>query len=161
MILRADPKTFFVFDLDDTIYYELDFLSSAFRRIAKFIEPEQNSELYNEMMEVYFSGDNTFFFLTQKYPEKNLSIADLLELYRNHYPDINLRTGVSEFLEKIRKRGAYTGIITNGRSVTQRNKLKALKVDNLFDEIIISEEIGSLRHFIAIFAAKYASLFAV
>ena len=34
-------------------------------------------------------------------------------------------------------------LITDGRSITQRNKLKALNIDNYFNKIIISEEINS------------------
>src|SRR5690606_21953116 len=37
----------------------------------------------------------------------------------------------------------YLAIITDGRSITQRNKIKALKLDDFIDEYVISEEFGS------------------
>ena len=37
------------------------------------------------------------------------------------------------------------GIITDGRSVTQRNKIEALGLEDTFDDIIISEEFGSSK----------------
>ena len=33
-------------------------------------------------------------------------------------------------------------LITNGRKITQRNKIKSLKINNFFKKIIISDEIG-------------------
>ena len=46
-------------------------------------------------------------------------------------------------LENLRKRGLKLGIITNGRSETQRSKIKLLDIEEYFDEIIVSEEVGA------------------
>ena len=35
------------------------------------------------------------------------------------------------------------GVLTDGRSIQQRNKLEALGIENFISEIVISEEIGS------------------
>ena len=35
------------------------------------------------------------------------------------------------------------GLLTDGRSISQRNKLSAMGITSLFDEILISEEFGS------------------
>lgn len=45
-------------------------------------------------------------------------------------------------LVKIKSKNSKIGIITNGRSITQRNKIGALGLGQLIDETIISEEFG-------------------
>ena len=142
MIIKADNHTCFVFDLDDTLYSEIDFLKSAYREISIMIYPEENEELFRRMLKTYLSGGNSFLFLLEKFPEKNMTLEKLLYLYRNHFPVISLREGVAEMLGKIKLKGGKIGIITDGRSVTQRNKLKALGIEDLIDDVIISEELG-------------------
>ncbi|MEI6048939.1 MAG: HAD family hydrolase [Bacteroidota bacterium] len=142
MTIKADRGTCFVFDLDDTLYYEIDFLKSAYKSIAFAIEPESHTRLFNEMLKVFRSGANTFEYLIERFPEKNLTRENLLYLYRNHLPEIALKKGVLEILIKIKNNKGRTGIITNGRSITQRNKIKALGIEQFIDETIISEEVG-------------------
>ena len=86
MIIKADSTTYFVFDLDDTLYQEIEYLKSAYYAIACEISPDIAGTLYDEMIKIYLSGDNCFQFILEKYPAKNLSIEKLLNLYRNHYP---------------------------------------------------------------------------
>ena len=142
MIIKADSGTFFVFDLDDTLYYEIDFLLSAYNKIAAIIEPESFVPLREKMFQIFKSGGNAFEYVIENFPEKKISTENLLHLYRNNYPDISLKEGVLDMLIKIRARNGKIGIITNGRSITQRNKLKALGLEQFMDEIVISEEIG-------------------
>ena len=46
-------------------------------------------------------------------------------------------------LDVLKEKNIPAGLITDGRSVTQRNKLKSLGLLNYFKEVIISEEFGS------------------
>jgi putative hydrolase of the HAD superfamily len=64
-------------------------------------------------------------------------------MYREHIPEIKLSDDTRKFLDRLKAKGGGMGLITDGRSVTQRNKLKALQVLDLFDDLIISEEFGS------------------
>jgi putative hydrolase of the HAD superfamily len=142
MIIKADSKSFFVFDLDDTLYSEIDFLESAYKYITLRINPANCEAIFQEMLKIHNSGGNAFKYLIEKYPEKNLSVENLLLLYRNHPPDISLREGVTNMLNNIRISGGKIGIITDGRSITQRNKIEALGIGQLIDRVIISEEFG-------------------
>ena len=45
-------------------------------------------------------------------------------------------------LKDLKENGFILGLITDGRSITQRNKLHSLQITNFFDSIIISEENG-------------------
>lgn len=129
----------FVFDLDDTLYKELDFLKSAFKLISSIIDKRNSVALYNKMLFDYYEGKNVFQNLVQI--NNKYSIDSLLNIYRAHYPEISLDIQTKSTLNLLKKKGK-TGLITDGRSITQRNKINALGLGNFFDKIIISEEIG-------------------
>src|SRR5690606_8714298 len=48
-----------------------------------------------------------------------------------------------ELLKRLKKSNVRMGLITDGRSKQQRNKIEALKLRDYFKDIIISEEFGS------------------
>ena len=127
------------FDLDDTLYKEIDYLKSAYLEIAETVGHPEAAE---QMVEWYKEGKNAFEELIKAFG-LDLTIADFLKIYRNHYPEISLEEGVMEYLEELKDSGAKLGVITDGRSVTQRNKIRALGIERMLDAVIISEEIGS------------------
>lgn len=132
------PNKVIVLDLDDTLYSEFNYLKSAYRYIAKSLSVD-DEELYELMLDKYYNDEDVFGFLTHKY---NISKAALLKSYRFHQPTIELYSGVQVFLDSYSSTSEIA-LVTDGRSETQRNKLKALGLDNCFKNIIISEEIGS------------------
>jgi putative hydrolase of the HAD superfamily len=129
-----------VFDLDDTLVKEIDFLKSAFFEIASVIENEGYS-LYQQMMVWYFDKENVFQNLVSLYPD--LSIDSLKSSYRKHLPNFEHYKYIKDFLNELKQKGYKLGLITDGFSVTQRNKITSLGVGDLFDLIIISEEFGT------------------
>ncbi|MDE6339520.1 MAG: HAD family hydrolase [Muribaculaceae bacterium] len=132
-----------IFDLDDTLYEEFDFMKSAFHAIA--VQLGCNS-LSSEMMDIWFKGDNVFETIIQEY-NLSYSVEELLDIYRNHLPQISLNHQAIEVLDWLKKKNCILGIITDGRSLTQRNKIKALTLDDWIphDNIIISDEFGSAK----------------
>src|SRR5690606_17206413 len=138
--IKVDTHTIIVFDLDDTLYKELDFLKSAYKSIALFLVLYDCRRLYSEMFSFYRSNTNVFEFVA------NFNCTDievLIERYRNHQPDIQLFDGVIEVFDAIKSKNGKIGLITDGRSKAQRAKLKSLGILDYFDKIIISEELGS------------------
>lgn len=132
-----------IFDLDDTLISELDYLKSAYQEIASILDPQKKEKLYAEMLTKYQKGVNVFEQLTVKYPETTLN--QLLDIYRNHDPIIKLNDGAAEVIDWCKNQNYKLGLISDGRSITQRNKLKAVGIEQLFDRIIISEEFGSAK----------------
>ena len=137
--LMSSKKTI-VFDLDDTLVYEIDFLKSAFQEIATFVD-SKDENLFDKMLQWYFDKENVFENLKNKYPK--IEIQELKNKYRNHFPDFDSNSENRDLLISLKHSGHYLGLITDGFSITQRNKLKALNIENLLDLIIISEEFGS------------------
>ncbi len=129
-----------IFDLDDTLYKEIDFLKSAFRQIADVIGI---TGVYDFMLKCYRDGENAFKMVIQRY---NLSytVDQLLDIYRNHKPDITLDPSIVATLDELKSRGWTMGLMTDGRSVTQRNKIDALGLSEWIEPncILISEEFG-------------------
>lgn len=134
---------YIVFDLDDTLMYEIDFLKSAYCEIANALDSENAVALYNVMLSKFLEKKNVFGYLLKEYD--GYTLESLLEMYRNHYPILSLNEGVNEIIQFCKKNGYRVGLITDGRSITQRNKLKSLNIEDEFDKIIISEEFGSAK----------------
>ncbi len=135
------------FDLDDTLYKEIDFLKSAYREIA--IHAAQGDRrladrAYTEMLQAYKDGGNAFLRLNE-WLGVTTPVADYLAMYRAHRPDIHLEEDVVATLDALKTAGHTLALITDGRSVQQRNKMAALGLNRWIDDgdIVISEEIGS------------------
>lgn len=155
MDIRVDSNTIIVFDLDDTLYNELDYLKSAYQSIALFLDPKDWKRLYAKMFSLFRSKINVFEFVAHSY---NIEIETLIEIYRNHHPNIKLFDGVIEVFDNIKSKNGKIGIITDGRANTQRAKIESLGILNYIDSIIVSDEIGSEKPNVANFKAIENSL---
>jgi putative hydrolase of the HAD superfamily len=137
---------FIILDLDDTIYQEVDFVKSGFKYLAKYYSKGINEDdLFEKMFEAWKKGDNALQLMFQLLEIKEFSIPKALELYHSHFPNICLDNKTNAFFQIIDEKEIDLGLITDGRSLTQRNKLKALGIENKFKKIIISEEFGSVK----------------
>lgn len=140
MDIKVNKNTIIVFDLDDTLYNELDYLKSAYKSIAQYLEPIRWKTLYASMFSLYRSNINVFEHIARHY---KIDAPTLIHMYRNHKPDIVLFDGVLEVFKAIKIKNGSIGILTDGRSDTQRAKLSSLNILDFVDKIIISDEIGS------------------
>lgn len=133
-----------VFDLDDTLFKEVDYLRSAFRAIADEIKVRFGiPHLYEEMLACWEDGQDVFGTLISKY-HLPWTVDDLLQRYREHVPTLQLDAETTHLLETLRQ-SCVLGIITDGRSVTQRHKIASLGLEAFFepDHMLISEETGT------------------
>lgn len=136
-----------VFDLDDTLYKEIGFVKSAYRFIATKINGISHNELaYNILTNAYTKKLNAFETLNTQL-NLDIPITKYLEWYRNHIPDISLSLGVKELLEYLTDNNIEIGLITDGRSISQNNKIESLGLKKYIPKqnIVISEEIGSIK----------------
>ena len=136
-------NTHIVFDLDDTLYKEIEYVKSAYIYINKYILSRFGLDFSLKIQE-YIDQDIKFFdcIKLKLHSKHNFSIEKYLELYRFHYPKISLSKDTSEFLQKIKDKNIGFSIITDGRSISQNNKIEALGLNHLAQNIIISEETG-------------------
>ena len=130
-----------IFDLDDTLYSEKDYVRSGYSAVAELLFEVDNVE--EKLWSAFEEGKpaiNTVLLDEGIYTEE---LKDkCLEAYRSHLPNIKLYVGVVEMLTSLRSKGIKLGIITDGRPEGQRNKIKALGLEEIVDEIIITDELG-------------------
>ena len=102
-----------VFDLDDTLYYEIDYLKSAFKEISeKFSYRLSSSEIYETMFDLYNKNGDAFRFAVENIND-NVDKEDLINVYRNHHPDISLAEEVVSVLDFLKKANYIIGIISD------------------------------------------------
>lgn len=142
------------FDLDDTLYKEIDYLKSAYREVANYAAKHCHgcsdspiilaAKAYDAMLVAYKNGENAFERLN-RFLGIDLPISECLQIYRNHKPGISLSENVGQTLDTLKANGDIIGLITDGRSVQQRNKIEALGLSRWIanEDIVISEEFGS------------------
>ena len=138
-----------VFDLDDTLYKEHDYLLSAYREIADRIESCYGLEgIFDRMCQWWQDGENVFQRLIAYCQPSNIqcsmfNVQCLLDLYRSHVTAIRLDEDTKHLLDRLHPH-AVLGLITDGRSLTQRHKIDALGLSVYMDEqdILISGETG-------------------
>ncbi len=140
--MEINNQTLVVFDLDDTLYKEIDFVKSAYKEISRIIELQTGTNIYDELFFLFKKKADVFDFILKKYPT-TLSLQDLIDVYRYHIPNIQPVKEIIRFINKCNDNVSAFCLITDGKSVTQRNKLKALGLIDLFkDNLYISQEVG-------------------
>ena len=131
-----------IFDLDDTLYSEKDYVKSGYKAIAK--QFPEIKDVDRKLWDAFLKGEKAIdsVFAAVQMEEKK---EEALNVDREHMPTITLYEGVKDMLYRIRKSGKKIGIITDGRPEGQRNKLKALDLNKVVDDIIITDELGGIQ----------------
>lgn len=134
-----------VFDLDDTLYSEKEYVRSGYECVAKIL-PQINDagqKLWTAFEEKQPAFDTVLM-------EENLFSQELkekcIETYRQHNPNIHLYSGVAKMLVELRNSGMKIGIITDGRPDGQRKKIEALGLEKYVDYIIVTDELGGSQY---------------
>lgn len=126
-----------ILDLDDTLYYEVDYVKSGYQKIAA-LYPELSG--VSEELWQYFTEGKPAIDLFLKHHHMEADKERCLSCYRSQMPDIVLLKEYQELLMKWRREGKKLGIITDGRPEGQRKKIAALGLEQLVDEIIVTDE---------------------
>lgn len=127
-----------IFDLDDTLYSEKDYVRSGFKAVARWL----GNEGFSDKLWGYFEEGKAAIDVLLHELKCEEKKAQCLEVYREHVPQIRLYEGVAELIRELKDQGIKVGIITDGRVSGQKKKIKALGLDRLVKEIIITDELG-------------------
>ncbi len=137
-----------IFDLDDTLISEKEYIKSGYFHISKVLSLKigiSKENIFADLMELFqVSSNNVFNRLYEKYniQYSKEMILNLVHEYRGHFPDVQFYDDVLSCLQELKSAGIKTGIITDGYVVAQRQKLIAVEADKYFDEIIVTDELG-------------------
>jgi len=136
------------FDLDDTLYREMDFVVSGLGVVSDYLAERfgldregtlrrmlgiLNEQGRGRVFDVVLNDNDIF-------TEERVRL--LLMLYRCHIPRIFPDESAVEVLNSIRSGGIKTGMITDGMASVQRRKIDALGLDACFDVIVCTWELG-------------------
>jgi len=136
-----------IFDLDDTLYLERDFVFSGFRAVAIW-SSEQLGLLAErnlaELTKLFNSGarNNTFdTWLASHGITGGSWVSQMVQVYREHQPTIAPFREVPLLLADL---GAHyqLGLVSDGYLAVQRRKMIALELDGCFDAVALSDEWG-------------------
>jgi putative hydrolase of the HAD superfamily len=138
-----------VFDLDDTLYDEIEYCKSGFAAVAEFIADQSIApaaeRVFATLWGQFTAGNRTRTFdaaldeLDISYDDER--IAELVSVYRNHVPRITLPKDSRDVLCELR--AEYTlALLTDGFLPAQQLKVQALGIEKYFASIVYTEQLG-------------------
>lgn len=134
-------ETVVVFDLDDTLYREDDYNKSGIAAVCADLGRLYGKNIEDELLAARVAKADIW---ERACHLLSLPLAvkeSLLWLYRLHCPSIRLDEAVMDMLLYIKKYARHVAVLTDGRAISQRQKLMAL---GLLDfSVYISEEYNS------------------
>lgn len=137
-----------IFDLDDTLYDEIDFVYSGFNAVSNYFSNkyEFNEEMFfNRIITLFIKyGRGNVFDLALKelniYNKHNVKKA--ISVYRLHRPNIKLPNLSIEIIKFLKEKNIPSFIVTDGNKIVQSNKIKALKLNDLVTKVYITHQYG-------------------
>jgi putative hydrolase of the HAD superfamily len=138
-----------LFDLDNTLYPEIEFVKSGFRAVARYLSSRYHFHedfLLTHMLSVLQKDGRgkVFDSLLHElgiYQEERVKL--LVYLYRSHKPNIGPYKDCVPTFQHLRHRGMRLGVLTDGIASVQRNKIAALGLEDVLDAIVCTDELGS------------------
>jgi len=138
-----------VFDLDDTLYDEVDYCRSGFAAVADFLAALPDTcpagQIFTALWNQFSAGNRTKTF-NAALEELGISydgemITELIKVYRSHDPKITLPADTEDILKQISKKYKLA-LLTDGFLPAQQLKVRALGIEHYFKSIIYTELLG-------------------
>lgn len=138
-----------LFDLDDTLYPEHDFVDGGFRAVGAFLGPRLGrtvDEIATRLWTLHGRDGRGRLFdallAEHGIEDPDLVLACLLA-YRTHRPRLEPFPGVIEAIEELVATGIRLGIVSDGQSMVQRGKLEGLGLlASRFEAVVLTDELG-------------------
>lgn len=133
------------FDLDDTLYNEKNFVLGGFSEVCTYLAGKYNTDyyiLYREIQNILLQkGRGEVFNLLCEAYDFDEEISELVNIYRKAKPNLKLYEDSIFVLSELKQKYKL-GLITDGLAMVQWNKIKLLKIEQYFDKIIVTDDIG-------------------
>lgn len=136
-----------VFDLDDTLYPERDYVFSGFRAVAAWAEAQlgipagQGVAELRYLFEQGVRGDTFNRWLAAHDLGPDSLVPQLVQVYREHEPRLVPFPEVPQLLASLHRRYGL-GLLSDGYLPVQQRKLAALGLAHHFDAVVFSDEWG-------------------
>lgn len=133
-----------LFDLDDTLYSEKDYVRSGYREISEHFGNIEN--MADKLWTAFEKGEKAIDSVLVKeglYTPETAFYC--LSIYREHCPKIAIYPDALNLICSLKAQGIRLGLITDGRPEGQRAKIKALDIEQYFEKLIITDELGGAQ----------------
>jgi putative hydrolase of the HAD superfamily len=136
-----------IFDLDDTLYPEADFVRSGHRAVAQRVWQDFGMDIEPELRRRFAAGQRGDL-MTAALASLDVGAEDdyvgseLVSVYREHCPSIRPYVETEPVLRALKERGHRLALLSDGWAAVQRRKLEALGVANFFDQVVFTDELG-------------------
>jgi len=132
-----------IFDLDDTLYKELDYVRQGFWNVAQSLNVDDTERVYQRMNQLLDTqGRGKIFDVICQEWRLNLPIKQLVDAYRDTQPMLSMYEDAEELVGMLRQRGLKIGVITDGCSKVQHNKMNALSLEKCMDVLVATDDLG-------------------
>ncbi len=135
----------YIFDLDDTLYDERQYVESGIRAVARMGEARwelpQNASYETLIALLDKNGRGRIFndWLAAFHLDTKRNIKQCLNTYRLHEPDIQMPQAHLDLLASLPK-PLY--LVTDGNKVVQAKKVQALNISHYFKRVFITHRFG-------------------
>lgn len=131
-----------LFDLDDTLYAERDYVHSGFASVAEAVH-DQIPDAMEHLTRAFADGKPAIDTMLEEIGQDTKELKErCLFVYRNQVPDIEPYPGVRDTLRTLQEMGTRLGMITDGAVSRQLSKVDALNIRQYFDAILVTDALG-------------------
>lgn len=139
------PQHGLILDLDDTLYPRDRYVRSGLAAVAHHVAARHGldaSVVFATMTRatILEHPRAAFQAAIRKHALPSDCVAELIDVFRAHTPELWLSHGVAGALEQMRADGWRLAILTNGLPSVQAHKIAALQLASLVDAIVFAEE---------------------
>ena len=134
-----------VFDLDDTLYGEKEYVKSGYKAVGKAFPQIPN--MAEKLWQAFQLGKPAIDYVLESEGLLQTEVKEkCLKIYRQHIPEIHLYESVEDIFNRLLQQGKMLGVITDGRPEGQRNKIKSLNLEKWISHIIVTDELGGIAY---------------
>ncbi|WP_309243549.1 HAD family hydrolase [Clostridium butyricum] len=102
-------------------------MNKLFERCIEILDKDGRGKIFNILCQ-----ENNF----------EEDINNLVKIYRNSRPELEMYDDSIEFIRVLKEFNIKTGLITDGFSKVQWNKIRSLRLEELIDKIIVTDDYG-------------------
>ena len=126
----------YVFDLDNTLYCEKEYLFAAYRQITTTIAKGNVShaeEYYRFLCDTFEEeGRSQLFQKLQTRFNLQIDMQELLDILRNTSCELHLFEPMRQQIRDLLRNGKQVAVLTNGNATQQRQKVHNLQLETFF-----------------------------
>ena len=142
--MNLEEFSLVIFDLDNTLYPENEFLFPAYKAIARLVSDKDGvnaADAENFLINNFLKEGrrNLFDRFISEFGLKNSGLNDFLKTLRSHKSEtkIKLTPQLSKILEACIEKNIKVAVVTNGNPEQQRNKIDSIEWKGMLPELFI------------------------